>query len=341
MTKHQYLDELEAQLYFLGAAEREDALREFGSHIDDTVAARQDLSEEEVVGRLPPPASVSARYHAEAGETPEAEDAGTRSGSRGGRRGFSLGDLGSMFRFARREERELCGQADGVERLEIRAASCDLSLRCGEGFTWRATGRWDDGKAPEGVQEGSRYLLRCEGEVDELELTLPPAMVEVIVVSASGDLSAVLPSGTCLSARLASGDLSCTADGGAVAVSSASGDIEIGGSPAGVEVSSSSGDVCVHGAGGDVRVATQSGDISLSLASADSDAEASSMSGDVQVNRAPGATPEILAESVSGEVDAPGIRRSRGRGATGGAVHADGGPGRIHARSVSGDVAVR
>jgi len=337
MTKRQYLDELEAQLYFLEEAERADALREFESHIDDTIAARADLGEEAVVDRLPPPASVAARYYAEAG--PEASDGGRDREEGRGRGGFSFGGLRSMFSFARREERELSGEADGVDRVVIESVACDVSAKTGGAFSFVARGRWSDETAPRVRRDGGTWRIDCGPDADELELVLPGSVVELIANGASGDLDVELPPAASAMVRTASGDVSCRASGGVVELTSASGDVSVSGSPAGVRVGTASGDIRVDGASGEARLDTQSGDIMLALASEDADASVRSASGDVAIRLARGAAPELLAESVSGDVSAPGDRV--GKGPVGSRVVASGGPGRVRVKTVSGDISVR
>jgi hypothetical protein len=348
MTTRQYLDALAAQLYFLTESERAETLREFESHIDDTLEARPDLDEEAVVDRLPPPASVAARYYAETG--PDASD-GERDGRRaedgrarsreGGRArgGFSFGDLYSMFRFARREERELSGEADGVDRVMIESVSCDVSAKAGESFSFVARGRWSDETAPRVRREGGAWRVDCGPDADELELVLPESVVELIANGASGDLSVELPPAASAMVRTASGDVSCRVAGGAVELSSASGDVSVSGRSSGVRVGTASGDIYVEGASGEARLNTQSGDIMLKLASEDADAEVRSASGDIAVRLFQGATPALVAESVSGDISAPGDRV--GRGPVGSRVVAEGGPGRVRVKSVSGDISVR
>ncbi|HRW23558.1 MAG TPA: DUF4097 family beta strand repeat-containing protein, partial [Spirochaetia bacterium] len=251
MTKRQYLDELEAQLYFLEEAERADALREFESHIDDTIAARADLGEEAVVDRLPPPASVAARYYAEAG--PEASDGGRDREEGRGRGGFSFGGLRSMFSFARREERELSGEADGVDRVVIESVACDVSAKTGGAFSYVVRGRWSDETAPRVRRDGGTWRIDCGPDADELELVLPGSVVELIANGASGGLDVELPPAASAMVRTASGDVSCRASGGVVELTSASGDVSVSGSPAGVRVGTASGDIRVDGASGEAR----------------------------------------------------------------------------------------
>jgi len=348
MTKRQYLDELAAQLYFLTVRERAETLREFESHIDDTIEARQDLGEEAVVDRLPPPASVAARYYAEAG--PESSSDG-RDGSADGRAdgrtrareesrgGFSFGDLYSMFRFARREERELSGEADGVDRVVIESVACDVSAKTSDSFSFVIRGRWSDETAPRIRRDGGAWRVDCGPDADELELVLPESVAELIANGASGDCSLELPAAASARIRTASGDLSCRVSGGVVELSSASGDVAVSGRSSGVRVGTASGDVYVEGVLGEARIDTQSGDIMLKLASPDADASARSASGDVAVRLVQGAAPDLLAESVSGDVSAPGDRV--GKGPVGSRVVASGGPGRVRVKTVSGDISVR
>lgn len=339
MTKRHYLDELNEQLYFLSGTDREDVIREFESHMDDTQAVRKDLSEDELVDRLPPPASIAARYHAEAKESES--DGGDRHGNgeqtkRRGWAGFTLNDLGSMFRFARSEEKELSGTAEDVERVEIESISCDLKTEPGNTFSYRIRGRWSDDTVPAITRNGGRWRIDCGLDADRLELVLPASLVELIVKTVSGDIDTVLPDESNLTAKLVSGDLSCKGAGGVFAVITASGDVSVDGRSTDVDVRTASGDVRISGSSGDVNVASQSGDLSIQGVSAEQDVKIQTMSGDVRVKLKAGAAPEILAESISGDVSSPGERV--GRGQVSNTIRATGGPGRVHAKSVSGDV---
>lgn len=336
MTKKQYLDELESQLYFLDEAARTDVLREFESHMDDTQAARPELDEAQIVDRLPPPASVAASYYSEGAERQSKED--ERGRKKGGFR-FSLGGMERLFRFARRDERELSGDDVGVERVECTLVACDVSAVPGDGFSYRISGRWDDGDEPRITRQGGVWKLDGGNDADSLELTLPPGLVELIVSTVSGDVNASLPEGANMAIRTVSGDVSCTVAGGALTVGTASGDVSVKGSTTDAEVSSASGDLSIRGITGRLKAGTQSGDVSVYCADPDADVDASTLSGDVSVHLAEGSAAEISAESVSGDVSAPGARR--GAGLFGAKMLREGGPARVSAKSVSGDVSVR
>jgi len=357
MNKQEYLDELDDQLSFLPDRQRYDAVREFASHIDDAAASRPELTEEQVVDRLPPPASVSARYSAESGglgsdddpgyrEADSAERGRNQSQSRGqgnshghGFRNLFMGNFESMFRFARREEQRLEGESQGVHQVEIQAASCDVSMRAGPVFSYTLLGRWSDDDLPEPMQSGDVWSLDCDGTVDSLELILPDSVERVLVDNASGDVDARLPSSTRLMARLASGDIVCHANGGFVEIASASGDITVDGSPVNVSIGSASGDVVVRGASGTIEVSTESGEITISTCAEDSHIKARTMSGDLQIKLAEGAVPEIHAESVSGEIEARGAQERKGM--VGSFVKTEGGPGSVYVKCVSGDISIR
>ncbi len=60
MTREEYIVELGKALAFMKPEEREDVVREFESHLADAAEARPELSEEELLARLPPPASIGA-----------------------------------------------------------------------------------------------------------------------------------------------------------------------------------------------------------------------------------------------------------------------------------------
>ncbi|MFH2115162.1 MAG: hypothetical protein ABIJ86_11720 [Spirochaetota bacterium] len=55
MTREAYLDELDRELRFLAAAERQEIVREFSSHIDEAMARNPGFPEDELIERLPPP----------------------------------------------------------------------------------------------------------------------------------------------------------------------------------------------------------------------------------------------------------------------------------------------
>jgi hypothetical protein len=361
MTRQQYLDQLGTSLAFMAAGERDEIVREFTSHLDDTVAGRPDLSEEEIIDRLPPPASIAAQYQAEAEAMADpdtsqqmADQAGAEGQAAGADQSASTDQHNSqaryqssrkhhdgqrfrdMFSHARAEAAELSGLSEGVERVEVRSPACNLDARIGETFSYRIRGHWDDTTLPQVTRSGGRWSISCGPDAEQLELVLAPTLVELVVTSASGDISVELPPMASLIARVASADVSCQCDGGAAAVSSASGEIVISGRVGQVEVSSASGDIRIEAALGDVNAASQSGDIMVRSLEPEADIKARSMSGDVYVHLASGSTAEILAESISGDVSAPGERI----GPVGHRTRAAGGPGQVHAKSVSGVVRV-
>lgn len=345
MKKTEYLEELAGKLTFLEADDIADIMLELESHIDEAMARRGDLSEDEVVARLPPPASVAARYRAEmtGTEVPPADD-GARAEGRGRHRrewmhnhsgGWS--SFRDMFRFTKGNPQELSGSLDGAVRVDIQAKEADVTIMRGQTLSYRIRGTWDEDEAPTVGMDGSIARFTLGDDVDRLELEVPDGVGELIVDTASGDVAATLPDGTAIAVRSASGDVDVTVSGARAAVTTASGDVSIGGSPTEAAAQSASGDISVHGCRGDAAVATQSGDVSVSLAVEDASVEAATVSGDVAVNLAPGARPAIEARTVSGDIAAPGQHVSK-PGFTG--CLADGGPGAVKVRTVSGDIAV-
>lgn len=348
MTKEDYLRVLAASLDFLGEDERRDIVLELESHIDETLAARGDLSEEDVVSRLPPPESVGARYRAEmdadaaAGARSRAGNGRSAGGASGrGERGpFPFGDVDDFFRYARNEGGVIEGTLEGVGRLDVSSISADVRVTAGDALRYRLEGWWGDGDEPGIEADGGRLVIRLGSHCERADIEAPPSLVELTVTTKSGDVAVDLPEGASAAVKTASGDMALELRGGDASVSTASGDLVLRGSPRGVIARSASGDIRVEGATGTVSASSYSGDIGLALARDAEDAEAVTMSGDITL-RLEG-NPTVLLETVSGDLDCP-EPEGRASGAARGPRRRriEGGPATVRAKTVSGDITMR
>lgn len=351
MTKQAYIDALAAELGFMTADEREDIVREFDSHLRDAREARPDLSEEELMARLPPPASIAATYLAELPRQGLGESEGTgerdSAGASGGRprRGSSEPRdsdfrFKDFFRYARRDEVELSGDAEGIERVTIDSQACDIRAKAGAGFSYAIRGRWDEGSRPLVSRQGGHWRIDCERDADELELTLPPGLVEFIAASASGDMDIALPPEANGALRNASGDIRLRCAGGSASLSSASGDLSLEGAAADAELRSASGDIelALSGACGSLAASTKSGDIQARIEDASADLKLQSMSGDLSLRLPEGSSHELEAETVSGDIESS--RGSVRHGVVGARLRHGDGPAQAYAKTVSGDIRI-
>jgi hypothetical protein len=348
VTKRAYMDALADALGFMTSDERDDIVREFDSHLDDAREARPDLSEEELINRLPPPASIAATYSAEFPR--DAEDHAQEAGARGksgrpeagnpesGRSGERFRDF---FRYARRDEQELSGGADGVERVEVESVACDIRASPGSAFGYAIRGRWDEDTRPVISQRGGLWRIDCERDADCLELTLPEGLVELVVASASGDMELSLPSQANAALRSASGDIALRGSGGSVSISSASGDLALEGGAADAQLKSASGDIdlALSGACSSLAASTKSGDIKARVEDALADIKLHSMSGDLELILPEDSRHELDAETVSGDIHSS--RGSVRRGVVGAKLRYGDGPAQAYAKTLSGDIGIR
>jgi hypothetical protein len=135
----------------------------------------------------------------------------------------------------------------------------------------------------------AQVLIRVRGP-HGLDLDAATASADVV---ATGRLGAA-------DVRTASGDVSIET-GGATEVKTASGNVELGHMRAEVDVKTMSGDVVVRGTGSATDVNTMSGDVRIRRAASGA-IQVRSMSGDLEVAIAPGATLFVDATSASGDV---------------------------------------
>ncbi len=342
VTKQAYIEALAAELGFMAEDERQDIVREFDSHLSDAREARPDLSEEELFARLPPPASVAATYLA---ECPRQDQGNSDKQSERGKSGdWENGDpdfrIKDFFRYARRDEEELSGSAQGLERIEIESVACDIRARPGAAFSYVVRGRWDESSRPIVSQQGGIWRIDCERDADELELSLPEGLVELIAASASGDMEISLPAGANAALRSASGDISLRCAGGSASLSSASGDLALEGMAADAELKSASGDMelALSGACGSLAASTKSGDIKARIEDASADVKLQSMSGDLFLRLPEGSSHELEAETVSGDIESP--RGSVRHGVVGARLRCGEGPAQAYAKTLSGDIRI-
>ena len=129
---------------------------------------------------------------------------------------------------------------------------------------------------------------------------------------ASVDFTVTVPSGTAISAKSVSGDVSVSAVGGEVRAESVSGDVTVMNTENLLLVKSVSGDVKVQSAGSleDAEISSVSGDVHVDGLKARG-AEVSSVSGDVALDDAH--CERAMLESVSGDIRYSGTLAESGR----------------------------
>jgi DUF4097 and DUF4098 domain-containing protein YvlB len=180
-----------------------------------------------------------------------------------------------------------------------------------------------------------------EVEVDlrgtSLSITWPYRTGFAGLRSSKVDVHVVVPTGSSLSAKLKSADL--TADGTLewVRIKSGSGDIGLAGVTRDVTVEVGSGDVRARTVGGDLRVRSGSGDVVLDRS--EGAVEVTTGSGDVMVEEAVGS---VQLKTGSGDLR---VNRCHGdvdlTAASGDVIVNRMEQGRVRSRNASGDVSVR
>lgn len=142
-----------------------------------------------------------------------------------------------------------------------------------------------------------------------------------------------------VTARAGSGEVHCRDITGPVIAETESGDILVEAASGNVVVLSASGDISIQRPGGRLRVATSSGDVELEIVGRFAGGEVSTSTGDVSLSLA-GSELELRAETLSGELDAPGGEVSITSGPRRCALRLGAGGRRLHVRSVSGDIEI-
>ncbi|MBU1081943.1 MAG: DUF4097 family beta strand repeat protein [Spirochaetes bacterium] len=337
MTKKEYLAALERGLAAIGAEERSDILLELESHIDDTLAARAELTEEEVIARLPSPEGVAAGYR-EAGASAYKTDRSSRDSEDSGK-AFPFGDADDFFRYARGEPGAMEGEAPGAERLIVRSQSADVAIRRGDALRYTLRGWWKEDDRPRVSASGPTLELDLGRHCELAEITAPPSLADIEIVSSSGDVKVDAPEGSRVSIRTISGDAELDGDASAASIASSSGDVALRHWLGEAFARTASGDVSALAGRGSLKVQSSSGDIDIEIASAEAEAEAASASGDIRLRLPEGPAPAIALETVSGEVSSGGIPGLRRDGTTRARARymLEGGPGSVRARTISGD----
>ena len=176
------------------------------------------------------------------------------------------------------------------------------------------------------VPSGSRCIVRtassdvaCLGELASLDAR-----------TASGDVTAALVSGP-VQVVTASGDVWLEEAAGEVAANTASGDFRLLHAGDDVNVSTSSGNVQIGSCGGSANAHTVSGDVRIASIGSGR-AELNSVSGDVTLGVAPGASVYLDISSLTGRVSSE-LEPSDGDGDGSADLH-------VKCRSISGDVRV-
>ena len=352
MTKLAYLDALEHALSFITDGERRDILLELESHIDDTLAARVDLDEEEVVSRLPSPESVAAQYREESdidmGEAPRGrpEDKKYADGDRfdGHDRShrFPFGNPDDFFRYARGEPGTIDGGMEAVNRLVIMSVSADIELKEGNAPRYTLRGWWKNGEEPHIIATGDQLVLDLGRHCDHASITVPGMLDELRVSSVSGDIRGYIPGSARSTLKTTSGDVACEG-GDVLSVISVSGDVALGGQYEEASIRTASGDITVTAADAPLNVHSSSGDIDIRVIGASPQTNASTASGDVTV-RLPSAdpAPSMILETLMGNVSTgklDGVQRDRqtpGRKRW----RVEGGSGLMRVKTITGDIAV-
>jgi hypothetical protein len=252
--------------------------------------------------------------------------------------------------------------APGVE-VEVRSASGDLLLREGSPGECVVRFRYDGPDAERRLGEvecrydaaTNRLLVETNRGISRLgDLTggLRSTFTRLFEGARHDvDVEMVVPVGTSVRFRTASGDLMGQVSLGGLDVSSASGDVVTGTVTGDVSLTTASGDLALEAVGGSASVKVASGDVILGRVSGDltvqtvsgdaivtlagaTDALVNSVSGDVIVRVVPGLLLDLDANSVSGDLSSE-IPLGSGDGDGSGET-----PLRLKVRTVSGNVKV-
>jgi hypothetical protein len=344
MTRKAYLDELDRELGFLSAEERQDIVREFSSHIDEAMDRNPGLPEDELIERLPPPAVFAAEFRsgfpAGNGYSPGSDESGSSGSDESSSSGHdeSRARFKRFFRYTGGEPKEMSRQFNGVQRVDIRAIDADIHVVPGTGFSCRISGDWDDDTEPKLELNGSVLRMDLGPDTDKAELVLPEDLAEFLARTVSGDVHGSLCADASAMVHSTSGDIDLTVQNGSLQVGSSSGDIQIKGRIGSAEVKTASGDIRLIGLHDTLKVNSASGDLFLVYTGTEGDSAISTASGDVRVELHPGATPAIRAYSVSGDLTVPASSVDKRPGRK--SCTKDGGPGTLKISTLSGDIRI-
>jgi hypothetical protein len=159
------------------------------------------------------------------------------------------------------------------------------------------------------------------------------------VEATSSEGKVEVESSASVSAKLATGTLRCRDISGSVSAETQSGDVSVEAIGGNVVVMSASGDISVLKPGGRLRVVGGTGDVELEIAGRFLGGEVSTTSGDVSLALI-GSDLELRAETLSGELNAPGADLALTTGPRRCALRLGDGGRRLHVRSVSGDIEI-
>jgi hypothetical protein len=159
------------------------------------------------------------------------------------------------------------------------------------------------------------------------------------VEASSSEGRVEVESSTSVSAKLATGAFRCRDISGSVNAETQSGDVSVEAAGGNVVIMSASGDISVLKPGGRLRVVGGAGDVELEIAGRFLGGEVSTTSGDVSLALS-GSDLELRAETLSGELDAPGADLALTTGPRRCALRLGEGGRRLHVRSVSGDIEI-
>lgn len=138
-------------------------------------------------------------------------------------------------------------------------------------------------------------------EESELELKVPrQASLDVNVVSAEVDVSGV--SGKEVQIESVSGRVRLDSGSPRIAVNAVSGDVEITGKADDARIETVSGDIHARGLSGRIHTETVSGGIHVDASHALKDADASTVSGDIEIRGQLASAGRVRIESMSGDV---------------------------------------
>jgi len=202
------------------------------------------------------------------------------------------------------------------------------------------------------VREGDALAIRVEGPRRTarvgVDLTVRlPDRLPVRATTTDGDIAAHQLRGT-VELRSVSGDLYATGLGAGLSARTTSGDLRAEGVPGGIDAHTVSGDLTAEQTAGRATVSSVSGDVTLHAESS-LGINASSTSGNLDLETRQAFTGHLSAQSVSGDVTialGPGsscqVRMSSVSGSTNNGLGSlSGAPGLVEARTVSGDIEVR
>ncbi|MBU0954685.1 MAG: DUF4097 family beta strand repeat protein [Spirochaetes bacterium] len=338
MTRKTYIEELAQELSILPSEERQDIILEFDSHIDELMSRQPELPEEDLIARLPAPATFAGEFLAADASGKYREQAETFSSKRASESGTRFSSFRRFFRYARGEQQQLDWQFSDVTQIEVVAASADIQIQAAETCSCHIVGYWDDDE-PSWEQTGTLVRMNLGADADLLTLALPPALCVLVIKTASGDIRGALVPNADISINTASGDVQVELNHGIARVMTASGDVSLDGVITDADIKTASGDVTLDGLQSSLRIASASGDIRVNYTAGAANGSIASMSGDVSLSLPSGSQPAVEASTVSGDISAlnASVRKQPGRKY----CSCPGGPGELKIKTMSGDIRIQ